>query len=272
MQLSVPTTVLTVALAALLPVAATVLGALAAAVRPPGPAVRSGIQHFAAGVVFAVVAVELLPDVTRVHDPVEIGVAFAAGVALMLGARRFSARFEGAGAHGAEHVTEDHLPDASGSPRRADYEGAARLGRLPTGQLIAVGIDVLLDGLLVGIAFATGAKAGVLLALALSLELLSLGLALAAPLAAAGAGRARAVLIPTTLACLLPVGALAGETVLRGASPHTLAGVLAFGAAALLYLVTEELLVEAHETRDTTAATAMFFAGFLLFLLLGMAK
>ena len=69
----------------------------------------------------------------------------------------------------------------------------------------------------------------------------------------------------------LLVGALVGETILRGASAHTLAGVLAFGAAALLYLVTEELLVEAHETRDTTAATAMFFAGFLLFLLLGMA-
>jgi ZIP family zinc transporter len=38
----------------------------------------------------------------------------------------------------------------------------------------------------------------------------------------------------------------------------------------LLYLVTEELLVEAHETKDTAFATSMFFVGFLLFLLLGM--
>ena len=46
---------------------------------------------------------------------------------------------------------------------------------------------------------------------------------------------------------------------------------LAFGVAALLYLVTEELLVEAHETEDTPLATATFFAGFLALLLLEMA-
>lgn len=44
---------------------------------------------------------------------------------------------------------------------------------------------------------------------------------------------------------------------------------LAFGLIALLYLVTEELLVEAHEGgKETPFATAMFFAGFLLLLLL----
>ena len=47
---------------------------------------------------------------------------------------------------------------------------------------------------------------------------------------------------------------------------------LAFGAAALLYLVTEELLVEAHEVPDTPLLTAMFFVGFLaLFILEGLA-
>lgn len=257
-----PVSVQTVALSALIPVGTTAIGALIAAVRPPGAAVRSGIQHFAAGVVFAVIAVELLPDVVRVHDPVEIGVAFAAGVVLMLGIARWSARFED---------FEDAASDASRTNTVGHDAADASAARIPAGQLLAVGIDVVIDGLLVGIAFAAGGKAGVLLTLALSLELLSLGLALAAPLAAAGASRARTVMVPTALACLLPVGALVGETILRGASAHTLAGVLAFGAAALLYLVTEELLVEAHETRDTTAATAMFFAGFLLFLLLGMA-
>jgi ZIP family zinc transporter len=68
----------------------------------------------------------------------------------------------------------------------------------------------------------------------------------------------------------LPVGAFAGEVLLRDASSHLLAGVLAFGSAALLFLVTEELLVEAHEVAETTLATTAFFAGFLLFLVLGM--
>ena len=40
--------------------------------------------------------------------------------------------------------------------------------------------------------------------------------------------------------------------------------VLAFGAAALLYLVTEELLVEAHETPDTNWHVIAFFAGFII--------
>lgn len=44
---------------------------------------------------------------------------------------------------------------------------------------------------------------------------------------------------------------------------------LAFGAAALLYLAVEELLVEAHEHAETTILGAMFFLGFLLIYVLG---
>ena len=40
--------------------------------------------------------------------------------------------------------------------------------------------------------------------------------------------------------------------------------------AALLFLVTEELLTEAHEETETPLLTLSFFVGFLLFLLLGM--
>ena len=54
----------------LLPVAATIAGGAIAAFRTPGPRLRSGVQHFAAGVVFAAVAVELLPDVVHERAPV----------------------------------------------------------------------------------------------------------------------------------------------------------------------------------------------------------
>ena len=78
------------------------------------------------------------------------------------------------------------------------------------------------------------------------------------------------VLAPTGIASLMIVGAMAGRTLLADASVHTLAGMLSFGCAALLFLVTEELLVEAHESADTAVTTTMFFLGFLIFLLLGM--
>lgn len=65
----------------------------------------------------------------------------------------------------------------------------------------------------------------------------------------------------------LPFGALL-------ASPASLlpemwfTALLALGLVALLYLVTEELLVEAHEVEDTPVTTAMFFVGFLGLLLI----
>ena len=47
-----------------------------------------------------------------------------------------------------------------------------------------------------------------------------------------------------------------------------LTGFFAFGLIALLYLVTEELLIEAHEIPDRPWVTALFFAGFLLLMVL----
>ena len=43
---------------------------------------------------------------------------------------------------------------------------------------------------------------------------------------------------------------------------------LAFGAVAMMYLVTEELLVEAHEVREGLWETTALFVGFLVYLLI----
>ncbi|MBB6018910.1 hypothetical protein ACFP9V_24660 [Deinococcus radiopugnans] len=65
---------------------------------------------------------------------------------------------------------------------------------------------------------------------------------------------------------LIGVGLAAGErvgTLLQGLSGLTLEIVLSFGAAALLYLVTEELPGEAHQIRETPWITGAFFLGFI---------
>jgi len=46
-----------------LAVAAALAGGLIAVYRPPSPQMESNVQHFAAGVVTAAVAAELLPDI-----------------------------------------------------------------------------------------------------------------------------------------------------------------------------------------------------------------
>lgn len=76
-----------VAQAALLvsfPVAAGAIGSTVAAVRRPGPRLVSGTQHFAAGVVVAALAGELLPDLRHEGNLGWATAGFTAGVALVL--------------------------------------------------------------------------------------------------------------------------------------------------------------------------------------------
>lgn len=61
-----------------------------------------------------------------------------------------------------------------------------------------------------------------------------------------------------------------GGTLLQNLEDYWMELVLSFGLSALLYLVTEELLVQAHEEEDKPLYTFTFFLGFLVFLVLGM--
>jgi ZIP family zinc transporter len=229
----------------LIPVAAAGLSGLVAVLHPPGRRVTSGIQHFAAGVVFAAAAIELLPGVLRQSPWVAI-VGFAVGVAVVFTFRAVGTRLE--------------------RQQDAEADDGRRRG-LPMGLGIATGIDFLVDGIVLGAGFSADARTGVLLSIALAVEYLFVGLSLS------GAMRGRTSrtvigLAPAVLALLTVVGAAAGAVALAGASPVLLAGVLAFGAVAFMYLATEELLVEAHEQGETALGSVGFFVGFLLYLVL----
>jgi len=66
------------------PVAAAAVSGGVAPLRAPGPRFTSALQHFAAGVVFAAAAIELLPGVLDRSPWVAI-IGFAAGIAMMFG-------------------------------------------------------------------------------------------------------------------------------------------------------------------------------------------
>lgn len=216
----------------LLPVLAAVAGAAIAAWMSPNERIVSGVRHFAAGVVFAAAAGEILPDVVHGASPTATIAGGLVGLAVMMGVKQ-----------------------------------AEELLKGPTGLLAAIGIDVLIDGLVLGVAFSAGARVGLLLAVALTLEILSLGLALTASLGEFMKSRLLIVTTVGLLSLLLPLGALLAMPAAI-LPPVVFTGVLAFGLVALLYLVTEELLVEAHEIKDTPIVTAMFFVGFLAIILL----
>lgn len=59
--------------------------------------------------------------------------------------------------------------------------------------------------------------------------------------------------------------AVLGYSLLGDASSTEISAALAFSAAALLYLVADELLIEAHEVEETPESSLVLFAGFLAF-------
>ena len=134
------------------------------------------------------------------------------------------------------------------------------------GLIAATGVDILIDGVVVGSGFASAQQTGLLLVIALVLEFFFLGLSVATTMGAVA--RWQIILMPTGLATLVLVGAAVGTITLQNAAAPIVATVLAFGAVALMYLVTEELLTEAHEVAETLWGTSLFFVGFLAFLII----
>ena len=227
----------------LLPLLTILVGGIIPFIRMPGPVFRSVMLHFAAGVVFSVVAVELLPDILEKHRPVEVIIGFGLGVAVMLAVKHFTNKIE---------------------------PSAQSRSILPLGILIGTGIDILLDGFLLGIGFAAGTKEGVLLTLALALEVFSLGIAISMELRTKQFPHTQSQILIIFMGALFLFGTVLGATLLSGISQEMTELILSFGLAALLYLVTEELLMEAHEEKESPLITSAFFVGFLFFLILGM--
>lgn len=222
------------------PVAAIVLGGVVAAFRAPGPGLSSAIQHFAAGAVFSAVAAELVFDLLNRDRLVPLLIGFTVGTALMLLIKLLTQKVEESG------------------------EGAKQAA----GITATSAIDVFVDGLVIGIGVAAGAGGGLLLTIALTLEVVFLGVAVSSQLVGGGAARGKAIAAAVGLGVALAIGAIGGGLVAGGLSGAVQDALIAFGAAALLYLVTEELLLEAHESREGPLMTVSFFAAFLLILAL----
>ncbi|MEE3327624.1 MAG: transporter [Myxococcota bacterium] len=220
---------------------ALILGAAVAGLRTPSARLQSVMGHLASGVVTGVVAAELVPEILETGRPGALSIGFIAGACLMISVQRISDRYF----------------KAQGN----------------TGFLVATGLDVTIDGLLIGFAFAIGTSVGGLLVLAFILELLALGLAVGSDSANSntGAGSGNALRKAFILALPVVPAAAAGALLLISAGEGLRQGLMGFAVAVMLYLVTEELMKEAHETEETPVATAAFFFGFLVLVLLELA-
>ncbi len=223
-----------------IPAVLMAIGGVFAFIKTPGAKTTSTIQHFAAGVVFSAVAVELLPKVID-QSHLLLSLGFIIGVATMLFTEWFARKLS---------------------------KNTSSSNKIPIELLLAVGIDVLIDGILIGVSFIASSRSGIVIALALSLEVLFLGLSTSAKMAKNKLAKPFGIGITLLLALLIPIGGILGYGVVSQLAKPVHLMILSFGVAALLYLVTEELLLEAHEIEDIPFATMAFFAGFLVILLI----
>jgi ZIP family zinc transporter len=210
----------------------------------PSDQIKCYIQHVAGGLVFAAVAVEVLPDLLERAIPAAAAVGFILGVALVMGIELI-----------------------------AEKLGEKTTGKSPWSLIGVITTDIFIDGVLIGVASVAGGEGGsqaLLVTIALATEMLSLGLSMGCTLRESGFSQNK-VLVTSALMGLTPFAGAVGGYVFGGSvNGAWTEGILALAAAALLYLAVEELLKEAHEVKETPLATMLFFGAFFAIMMVDM--
>ena len=247
--------------------------------------VVGALQHFSAGILLTTVAKELLPEMvqaTGLAENLASGVGFFAGVALLIWLGEVFPDDDDDDDEAARTMAEkepEHAPSTSLRNRRLSLKTRAyqfeeesssawweaveeaddtsssniaiaeeAVATLPTALLAAVAIDSALDGLLIGISTAVDPNTGPLLSASLTVESSFLGLTLAAALRNRPLGT---VLLAATAAA--PAAIFSGSIVGGSLAPYMaqntclLTACLGFGTSTALFMVAEELLLQAHE-------------------------
>ena len=196
------------------------------------------VQHLAAGIILAALMLEVFPEMRRTTITQSTLIfSFVAGVLFM------------------------YLVKLTGNYFERDNALQSTLKKFNYGLIITVFIDAALDGVTIGAGFAAGQKVGFALALGLSIEMLFLAMSLISD----SIKGVRILWLSVCLSLTILTCAMVGFHFLSTASGTAIAVALAFSAAALIYLVTEELLIEAHEQEEKSYSMLVLFSGFVLF-------
>ena len=233
-----------------LPIVGNWLGGGLAEVLPVSRRTLSLALHAAAGIVLAVVGLELMPEALTASPAWVPIVAFVFGalffLALDKGVNRLQAMMSG--------------DDGAAADADADEEGSN-----PLTVYAGTSLDLFSDGVMIGTGALVDPALGLLLALGQMPADLPEGFATIVTLRSAGVARAKRLLFTAGLALPIVVGATLGYFALRDASELVTLSVLALTGGALLSVVIEEIVPEAHRSPDSKLATVFLVGGFALF-------
>lgn len=232
-----------VLLLALLPGAGNFAGGMVAELRKPSERWLNWAPHGAAGIVIAIVAVELIPEALGVLAGWWIAAAFAAG--------------------GLAYVLIESL-----LKRRKDSDEGGN-GRTGMWMIyVAVAVDLTSDGLMLGTGSAVSSSLGIVLAAGQVLADFPEGYAAVANMRANDVPRKRRILLSASFFLYVIVAALLSYFLLRDAAESIQMVGLVFVAGLLTVAAVEDMLEEAHEAReDNRRSIVAFVLGFALFTL-----
>lgn len=201
--------------------------------------------HAAAGIILAVVGLELMPEALEANPPWIILLAFLGG--------------------GAFAVLIDGLLDLV----RARTPGGECEGS-PWGIYFGVSVDLFSDGIMIGTGSLIDPSLGMLLALGQVPADIPEGFATIATFKAQGVSRSRRLLLSASFALPILLGTTLGYWAGRGQPDVVKLGLLAFTAGILLTVAVEEIVTEAHQEDDARWASMFLVGGFALFALIGI--
>lgn len=226
-----------VLLLALLPFAGNFTGAALAETLAPSDAWRNRALHAAVGIVFAVVAIEIMPEALEVLAGWQIALSFLVGGGVYL-------------------LAQSIIADRA--------EGSGRMWMI----YLAVATDLFGDGLLIGSGSAVAASLGLTLAIGQVLADVPEGAATTITFQANDVPRRKRLLLAALLVAPVVAGAALSYLTLRSQSEGMQLAALVATSGLFAVAVFEDLITEAHEaSEDSRTSTAFLLVGFALFTL-----
>lgn len=225
---------------AALPAAGNFLGGVLAEMVNVSERMLSLALHLAAGIVLAVVGLELMPEALAGTPAWVPLLAFVAGGAIFIALDRAIGYVQGR---------------LGGGDQQA---GALAI-------FSGVSIDLFSDGVMIGTGTVLNPALGLLLALGQVPADIPEGFAAIATLRNAGIGRKQRILLAAAFAIPILLGATIGFFALREAPEIVTLAVLALTGGALTTVVVEEMVSEAHVGETSQLGPIFLTAGFALF-------
>lgn len=203
--------------------------------------------HAAAGILFAVIGLELMPEALKADVPWQVVLAFVIG--------------------GGFFVLIDKVLDIVGSRTGGVSQKSSRGAML---IFIGVSVDLFSDGIMIGAGSALDFKLALLLALGQVSADIPEGFATIANFKKTGISRKKRFLLAASFAVPVLVGAAASFLFLRGKPEIFQYIILAFTAGMLLTVAVEEMIRKAHKEKETYWGAICLVLGFAVFALISV--